>query len=231
MPHCQRFQRGSLGPINASSEGGRRIGRRHGGRFLRVPIPFCFALGVPPMKRRVLLAAALVAGAFVMLGAADAKAFHHLGGDCGCCESSCGCESTCSAAPSCAAAAPSCGCSAAPSCGCDSCCDSCCDPCCHKCKLFGWLHKCCHKSCCCEKSCGCESTCSAAPSCGCSAAPSCGCAPACDSCCEPCCGHKCHLFGWLHKCCHKSCCDCCESSCCAAPSCGCSAAPSCGCGG
>ena len=32
------------------------------------------------MKRRIVLAAAVLAGAFLMLNAADAKAFHHWGG-------------------------------------------------------------------------------------------------------------------------------------------------------
>ena len=54
------------------------------------------------MKRRIVLAVAVIAGAFLMLNAADAKAFHHGGG---CCEPSCCCEQSCCAAPCCDSAA------------------------------------------------------------------------------------------------------------------------------
>ena len=145
------------------------------------------------MKSRILLAAVLVAGAFVFAGAEKASAFTLLGGSCGCdaapaccepvsccrpkrchnlfnrcckpkCETSC-----CDAAPSCAAAAPTCA-AAAPTCGCEaapSCgCDDGCNKCCKQ-KRCRQPRCCreprCRKSRCCEASCGCG----AAPSCGC----------------------------------------------------------------
>ena len=59
------------------------------------------------MKNRILLAALLVAGAFVFAGAQEAKAFTLFGGG--------GCGG--------------CGCDAAPACGCDDACGhSCCRP-------------------------------------------------------------------------------------------------------
>jgi hypothetical protein len=150
----------------------------------------------PPMKSRILMAAALVAGIFVFAG--NAQAFT-LGG-CGCevaVEPSC-CEpvscckpkrcwkdrlahhlkrcckpSCCEAAPSCCEAAPSCcevaepTCEAAPSCGCEAA-PTCCKPKrCWKPKFHFHLKRCCKPACCdVAPSCGCEV---AAPSCGCGA--------------------------------------------------------------
>jgi hypothetical protein len=95
------------------------------------------------MKSRILLAALLVAGAFVFASAQDAQAFTLFGGG------GCGCD-----------AAPACGCDAAPACGCESDCG--CDRGCRvkRCRK-PWFQRCCKSRC--ESSCGCDS----APACGC----------------------------------------------------------------
>lgn len=164
--------------------------------------------GVVPMKRHVVLAAALLAGAYLVWGAADANAFHHRHRGCcapACCEPTCGCEPTC--------------------------CDPCCQPCRKHCGLFGWLHHCKKRCCgCCEVSCGCEPACGCAaePACGCAVEPACGCEPSCgcEPCCQPRCRKHCGLFGWLHRCCKPRCHSCCND-CCYEASCGCE--PVCGC--
>ena len=154
------------------------------------------------MKRRIVLAAAMLAGAISgMLNAADAKAFHHWGGCNSCCEQTCGCESKLRA-PQCLAQLRLCRrvelrmrrC--VLSCGCNSVCEQRLRFCCWRiiaiC-LAGCI-TCCHRGC---ESCSARraaaatrAAVAAAPSCGCSSCgceSSCGCNSGCDSGCG--CGH------------------------------------------